>query len=289
MLFWRQKRFGRISSHFSRVSILLLAAEFLLLYLTIGTTFAFAYWTCCNWFPDSLFTFNKGDLCLPQAFYFSFITQLTVGYGDYAPIGYAQPVATAQGIIGVILTGIWAGVVVVKWFTGGSANSIMFGDWAGYSLREEKFFVLFVNRRVDDLVDTNINAIVKLARYNPVPPGINAPYIGKSAWTFSLQKVPVDVIAKLPLSPEKDGIKISISGTSGMTRCINWRKYELNQIWVLPNRDYYWDDKFEDPRFDREFFEEFKHPQPKGAIPFLNFDFASEAKKRQFQQSAPAD
>lgn len=283
MLFFKRKRFGWISSHFSRVSLFLLALEFLLLYLVIGTVFAFAYWNCCKWLPESIFTFNKGDLCLPQAFYFSFITQLTIGYGDYVPMCYAQILAVAQGIFGVLFIGIWAGVVLAKWFTAGRKDSLLFADWAGYSLREEKFFVMFVNRRADDLVDVNINSIVKLARYNPVPPSVNAPYIGKSAWTFSLQKIPVDVIAELCLSPARDGVKISISGTAGMTRCTNWRKYGLDEIWVLPDRDFYWDDKFENPRFNREFFEEFERPHVEGAIPFINFDFAAEAQRRRKQ------
>jgi hypothetical protein len=294
MRYFRRKPFGRISSHFSKVPLFVLAAEFLLVYLVIGTLFAFAYWKCCKWFPENTFTFNIGDLCLTQALYFSFITQLTVGYGDYTPIGYGQTLAVAQGILGVIIVGIWIGVVVAKWFTAGSRGSIMFAAWAGYSLKEDRFFVLFVNRRVHHLVDANINSIVKLSRYNPVAPGGNAPYIGKSAWPFSIQKVPVDVIAglkaKQQIFPDKDGIKISISGTAGMTRCTNWTKYNFEEVWVFPDKNYYGYDKFENPRFDKEFYEEFIYPHDPRAVPFGDFDFASEVeKRRQIQQCDPED
>lgn len=35
--------------------------------------------------------------------YFSIITMAAVGYGDLTPIGYAQPIATIQAIIGYLL------------------------------------------------------------------------------------------------------------------------------------------------------------------------------------------
>lgn len=35
--------------------------------------------------------------------YFSIITMAAVGYGDLTPIGYAQPVATIQAVIGYLL------------------------------------------------------------------------------------------------------------------------------------------------------------------------------------------
>ena len=35
-----------------------------------------------------------------SAFYFSFITQLTIGYGDVSPLGSTRAIAVAQGMIG---------------------------------------------------------------------------------------------------------------------------------------------------------------------------------------------
>ena len=277
----RKGRFGRISSHLSKISLGILILEFLIAYITMGILFALAYWVCCDLYPESLFTFNRGDLCLPQAFYFSFITQLTVGYGDLAPLGYAQPLAITQGILGVILVGIWAGVVVAKWFTAGSRESILFADWAGYSLKDQNFFVLFVNRRVDDLFNANINVIIKLAGHNPVRPSVAPPYIGRSVWPFKLSDVPLPLEALAELQLEaKDGIKICISGTAGMTRCTNWKKYSLDELYVVSSLEYYEKDEFEEPRFDRDFFKEFNSPQAGGAKPFFYF-LRDEARRRQ--------
>jgi hypothetical protein len=238
----------------------------------MGTLFALLYWSLGYCLHADLFYFNKGKLCLSQSFYFSFITQLTIGYGDFAPIAYAQTVAVIQGILGVLIIGIWAGVFVAKWFTSGDKDSIYFANWAGYSIAEERFFILFVNRNVDDLVDANINAVVRLSSYDPIPPHVNPPYIGKSAWTFGLQTVSIKTLAEMQLYDD-DGIKVSISGTAGMTRCTNWKRYRLSEIYVLPDRGYYWQDKFTNPKFDDDFYDEFDQPKARGAEAFLKFDF----------------
>ena len=255
----RKRQFGRLSSHLSTISFVRLTIEFVLAYIVIGFVFGLIYWGLCQLLPAGLFTFNKGNLCLAQSFYFSFLTQLTIGYGDYAPVGYAQPVAVFQGILGVVVIGVWAGVFVAKWFTSGEKESIYFAKWAGYSIAEERFFVLFVNRNMADLGDANINAVVRLSSYDSVPPNANPPYIGKSAWTFGLQVVPVEDLARIRLVPD-DGIKVCLSGTAGMTRCTNWQRYRLAEIYVLPNRDYYWQDKFTNPKFDQDFYAEFQNP-----------------------------
>jgi hypothetical protein len=283
------KRYGRISAHLSKHSLTRISAEFAGIYLVAGCIMGALYWLLGFILPKTVFSFNHGPLCLTQAIYFSFITQFTGGYGDIVPVAFAQTVAVIQSTAGVIFAGLWAGVVVAKWFTSGDRDSILLADWAGYSLAEERFFVLFVNRNAEDLVDTNINAIVKLAHYNPVPPGVNAPYIGRSAWTFGLGRVPITEIARLRLETG-DGVKISISGTAGMTRCTTWRKYTLDQVYVVPDRDYFWDEVFENPQFDETFFANFREPRIPSAVPFTRFDFLSEAQRRAaLQQAAAAD
>ena len=47
-------------------------------------------------------TFQQSTLW--SRFYFSAVTQLTIGYGDLAPVGWAKAIAAAQGTLGWMLT-----------------------------------------------------------------------------------------------------------------------------------------------------------------------------------------
>jgi hypothetical protein len=48
-----------------------------------------------------------------DAVYFTFITGLTIGYGDIAPRqGFARALAAAIGVAGLFLTGVIAGIAV---------------------------------------------------------------------------------------------------------------------------------------------------------------------------------
>ena len=55
--------------------------------------------------------FREGDVSFWSRFYFSAITQLTVGYGDFTPVGLGKLVAVVQGILAWIVT-----VVVIARF-----------------------------------------------------------------------------------------------------------------------------------------------------------------------------
>lgn len=48
--------------------------------------------------------FAEGNVSFWSRFYFSAITQLTIGYGDFNPIGLGKVVAVAQGILAWIVT-----------------------------------------------------------------------------------------------------------------------------------------------------------------------------------------
>jgi voltage-gated potassium channel len=77
-------------------------------YVLFGFIFAYLYLLVEAYFPNSIsirgaqvFVFPNVDYFLSQMLYYSFITLLTVGYGDIVPLsGLAQTFCVIEGIIG---------------------------------------------------------------------------------------------------------------------------------------------------------------------------------------------
>jgi hypothetical protein len=71
------------------------------MYLFIGIFFASAYGMVARWGADPLFGNGAGDGTLSEHYYFSMITQATVGYGDFVPgSSLARSMAVLQALIG---------------------------------------------------------------------------------------------------------------------------------------------------------------------------------------------
>lgn len=69
-------------------------------YLLIGISFALLYGVIARWGSQPLFA-NGSDGTTSVRTYFSFITQATVGYGDYTPAsGIARALAVLQALVG---------------------------------------------------------------------------------------------------------------------------------------------------------------------------------------------
>ena len=51
---------------------------------------------------------------LLSAFYFSIVTQSTLGYGDLTPVGAGVPLAVIQTCLGMVFFALGAGVVVLR-------------------------------------------------------------------------------------------------------------------------------------------------------------------------------
>ena len=261
------KYVGRFNSYIERQSFWLLWAEFLAFYTMVALLFAVCYRLLPLRFEE-LVMFKQGPLSWSQAVYFSFITQLTVGYGDYAPMGWGQFLAVAQAVLGVGLFGIWAGLAVAKMLSA-HPDSIRFAPWAGYDLETQTFFVIFVNRNVEYLVNVNITRMLKFSNHNTVDASASPAYIGRSTWSFTVQEMPIKVLETLDFEPG-DGIKFGISGKMGFTPFTAWRKYPLNRIYVVPDRRFLSTEIHDNPKLDKEYYASLNKP-PAGAEEFLKY------------------
>lgn len=167
--------------------------------------------------------------------YFNFITILTVGYGDLAPVGVGRFLAVLEALTGVGLFGLIIGVVIIK-FTNPSDNSIVFSRYCYYALDEKKFFIHFVNTNKKPLINVEMSYVVKIGNWK-VRPSITSPYVGKSVWTFFLPDVlPMEEFGNLSLRKD-DGFKFGLKGSYGFANYVCYIKYFLDEILVIKSRD----------------------------------------------------
>ncbi len=84
-------------------------------YLLIGMFFAFAYHLVGTVQNGSFFGAN-GDGTVDQDFFFSFITMLTIGYGNLVPAGNpGQTLAVSEGLIGQLFLVVAVAKAVASW------------------------------------------------------------------------------------------------------------------------------------------------------------------------------
>ena len=74
------------------------------LYVIVGVTFSYVYGTIALINPDAFSEpFTSGVSDRPELIYFSFVTQMTVGFGDIIPIsGLARNVVILHGLYGIL-------------------------------------------------------------------------------------------------------------------------------------------------------------------------------------------
>ena len=84
-------------------------------YLLIGMFFAFAY-HLVGTLQDGAFFGRDGDGTVDQDLFFSFITMLTIGYGNLVPAGNpGQTLAVAEGLIGQLFRVVAVATAVASW------------------------------------------------------------------------------------------------------------------------------------------------------------------------------
>jgi hypothetical protein len=87
-----------------RVSADVLAGA-LATYIMAGLAFALVYGVLASVWPDAFLTSTAGPASFPDLVYFSFVTLLTIGFGDVTPVTpVARAVVLVEGLFGVVFT-----------------------------------------------------------------------------------------------------------------------------------------------------------------------------------------
>ncbi len=88
-------------------------------YLLLGLIFSFLYTLIEAFHPGSIKGLSPGIQGLPDILYFSYITQLTIGYGDILPVAQlAKKITILQGLVGqfylVVIMAILVGKFLIQ-------------------------------------------------------------------------------------------------------------------------------------------------------------------------------
>jgi hypothetical protein len=218
----------------ARSSWLRIAAYGLALYVAI-VLLSVAIETISLWRGCPLVVGSRGNSAgFWDLLYFNFITILTIGYGEFSPIHFGRFVSACEALLGTGLFGLMISVVTAKMIAAPS-NTVVFSQFAYYCRDREGFLVVFVNTTRGLLMNVDISSYFKLGGDWQVRAPIRTPFIGRSVWTFFMDRVPEgDLVARLA---DGDIFRCGLSGQVGGTTFSAAIQYPTDEILVIPNRD----------------------------------------------------
>jgi len=169
-----------------------------------------------------------------EILYFNFVTILTIGYGDFFPVGFGRVLAVAEGMLGVGIIGVVIAALTAK-FLSAPRESIVFSRFGYYCTDEQRFLLIFVNTTNNRMVNAEMASYFKLGGDWSVREAIRSPFITQSVQTFFMDKVPItELVERLR---DGDVFRFSIVGRLGDAAFSTAIQYSPEEIIVLPNRE----------------------------------------------------
>lgn len=229
------RRTGLFIDFFSRRNIVFILLFGLLIYISIVFLFSII---------ELLITMG-GVVCVQNSLkmpvtgffdilYFNFVTTLTVGYGEFVPIGIARIFSILEAIMGVGLFSIILALFMSKILLPAD-NTIVFSKYAYYSIEDQKFLIIFVNTSRRNLVNVQISSFYKLGGKWGVKPCVTSPFITTSVQTFFIEQCnEADIIDNLDY--DRDCLRVGIAGDLGYTRYSTCIEYGIDEIIVIDDR-----------------------------------------------------
>lgn len=231
-------------SEIKTTSFWLLLLCLILFYVLINCVFADIYYFC---------KVLKSEASILDHFYFSFVTALTIGYGDFYPLTTVGKVVVA---IHTCLTAIYFAIMVTalsaKMFY--PKNTIMFSERLLFDPINKRFAIRLINTHREPLVNPEIRIFMTEHCYGNVMGPMHRitkyddmPFLGKHDFSLFFQDKINTNAEDFRISSEwykalshdrgnhsqptsRFSITISISGSYGIQQIAHYKKYYPSEI-----------------------------------------------------------
>lgn len=215
----------------------------------------------------------------PDLVYFNFVTVMTIGYGDLTPTGWGRLIACLEAVTGVAILGALVSAAVLK-LTLPRRSTVVFSRFCYFTQDDARFVLTFVNTSRTHIVNADMCSMLKLGRADwVVRPSFRAPYVGFSAWTFSVnslteylspEEIETQDLRRLTIYPD-DGLKCGIEGALGVASFSSSVKYDLSECWVLQKKADLPTKTLQDPKWGTTEFERAFHFVPDTRVKFIDW------------------
>lgn len=239
----KRSRLGWASKIINQDFIIVLI-ELFLLYIAINLMFSVVFYVL------RVLDGEHGSKKLFDYIYFSFVTSLTIGYGDLVPLSFAgKALAIIQGVITALYFAMMVSVLSVKMLY--PRDSVKFSEKLVYNTQLDIFILRVINTRKDALVNPNIRISItehnigdKSAGIFNIPIDYNITYLGKYDFSYSFRNKCKSFSAieeankalehnKTPNSMKsRFRINISLTGSYGFNEIAIYKKYYAEDIVV---------------------------------------------------------
>ncbi len=265
-----KEKLDKLISFIEKNNFFAITVYFILLYCLLAVIFGFAYYISIKYYSFvSYAPFHPLSISLSDCIFYSFISQLKVSYNFYKIIGFGRFLVVFQGVLSIILSGIWIGIAIIK-LTLPNKKSITFCEYAFYNLKENRFVIVFVNVNRQKLVNCDFSFMPRFCKYNFVGCALRLPYIGSSVWFLSTSIYELDKLKNHhetnSFDTINDGVKAGISGNYGFSKYVNYKKYKLDKIKVIKNKSFAQKPIYAEPALDEPFWDSFHDPATKAPL-----------------------
>lgn len=239
----KRSRLGWVSKIINQDFIIVLV-ELFLLYIAINLLFSWAFYAL------KVLDGEESTIDFFDYIYFSFVTSLTIGYGDLVPLSFAgKALAIIQGVITALYFAMMVSVLSVKMLY--PRDSVKFSEKLVYNPQLDIFIMRVINTRKDALVNPNIRISVtehnigdKSAGIFNIPIDYNITYLGKYDFSYSFKNkcksfnVIDEVNKALEYNKTTSSMKsrfrinISLTGSYGFNEIAIYKKYYVEDIVV---------------------------------------------------------